>query len=70
VPTPTPTALGAAILTVAEPEYPAPPEVTSKELMVPVLDTTAVTPADTGSVVVLTSNPSTEEIMMEDSFSS
>ena len=70
VPTPTPTAFGAAIFSVAEPEYPAPSSVTFKELIVPVEETTAVTAADTCSVDVFTSNPLTLVILIEDSFSS
>lgn len=47
VPTPTPIELGAAILTVTEPVYPAPAFVIDSEDIVPAADTTAVTPAET-----------------------
>ena len=50
LPTPTPIVDGDAILMVAEPEYPVPKLTTLSEEIVPAVETTAVTAADTGSV--------------------
>ena len=71
MPTPTPIALGAAILIIAVPEsYPLPPLTIFKELIVPAADTVAVNLAAIGSIGVFVSNALKTPIWIADSFSS